>query len=284
MTVRSNIRNLPDMNAKTPPTEEEVEQRYKDNNENDEWYKLADADVAAYNGLLDKYKTVDALSKYGTSRVIQWEKSTLQLKKDIAATIMALRKQYTSSKGEFPDWDGRTQAYKQAKRRMLQNSGVPQNTLIAIENAVRYHVQNLMVKVAPKKELEVLGVLTVSRRERQNERQNDQKNETAPPESTTPETPPTGVTSVVVEPKPGENQALFLMMVARDNLKRVFESKDLLKADQQKMAELIEEIHATTVKIGERMAESLEKANKRKAQAAARKVASEAATEDASAA
>lgn len=273
MTIRANIRNAPDMNAKTPPTDEEVDQRYKDNNENDEWYKLADADVANYNDLLTKYKTVDALSKYGTSKVVAWEKSTLQLKKDIAATIMALRKQFTSSKGEFPDWDGRTQAYKLAKRRMLQNSGVPQQTLLAIENAVRYHVQNLMVKVAPKKELEVLGVLTVSRRDRQNQNQNP------PATPPTPEvvTPPAPAVIAGVEIPPEEpkgNQAEYLLMVVRDMLDRVLNSKDLAKADKAVVQELTRVIVEDKIaKINDKLSEAYEKAEKRKKVSAERRAA-----------
>lgn len=267
MAVRSIIKNA----DKRAQTQEQIDQRYKDNDPNDEWYKAEDADVARLNGLLEKYKTTDDIVKYGTGRVVAWGKSTLTLKKEIAAAIVALRKQHTSTQGNFPDWDGRTGDYKAAKKKMMRDSGLSQQDLDAIESAVRYHVQNLVVKVAPKKQLETLNMLTTSRRERQNQRQQGGQNE----EADIVETPaPIVVAGVEVQPPElKENQAEAGLTAARDIMHGVLKSKDLTKVNKDKVIELIEEIQATTVKIGDAISEATEKANKRREQAAQRRAA-----------
>lgn len=267
MVVKANITNLPDM---------KVEERFQAEKDNaggqrlDPWYKTEDSDVASYNGLKEKLKSTEAIRQYGATKVAAWDKAQTKLLKEIACVVVLLRKQFVSNKGNFPDWNGATRAYQDEVGRMYMESGVPARHVNGLRNALYYHINNLVVEVAPKKELEALGMLTVSRKARQTKKA---ATPTPPVTNDTDGTTPV-IAGVEVPPEePKGNQAEYLLMVGKEMMERVLESKDLMKADKGKVADLLEAIQATTLQIGDALSEATEKANKRRAQSAARRAA-----------
>src|SRR5919205_1123942 len=76
--------------------------------------------------------------------------------RELAPIIVNLRRHFTLSNG-VPDWSGRTPDYRRAVAELYARARIPNEQLTAVQQALRYHVGNLLREVAPPDELEAAG-------------------------------------------------------------------------------------------------------------------------------
>jgi hypothetical protein len=85
--------------------------------------------------------------------------------RELAPIIVSLRRHFTLSNG-VPDWSGRTPDYRRAVAELYARARIPHEQLTAVQQALRYHVGNLLREVAPPDELEAAGLKTSSPKDR----------------------------------------------------------------------------------------------------------------------
>lgn len=73
-----------------------------------------------------------------------------------AETLVALRKQFKHE--GLPDWAGRSAGYRDLVERLYRQAGVPSDSESGIQANLRYHVGNVLRKVASPEELAAIGM------------------------------------------------------------------------------------------------------------------------------
>lgn len=87
-----------------------------------------------------------------------------QLRK-AAEQLVELRSQMTTAEGET-DWRGKSYAYRKAVGEILTEAGVRPENSVQVQNALRYHVGNILRERLSQEELQRIGLRTEGPRER----------------------------------------------------------------------------------------------------------------------
>lgn len=73
-----------------------------------------------------------------------------------AETLVSLRKQFKHD--GLPDWAGRSAGYRDIVERLYRQAGVPSDSESNVQANLRYHLGNVLRKVAPPDDLAALGM------------------------------------------------------------------------------------------------------------------------------
>ena len=117
---------------------------------------------------LGKAWSEDDLSATGSGLIALYAKideSRTDVLRALAKVVVALRTRYRTPQGDT-DWRGQSWEYRQAISEMYGNAGVPPDSESNIQAALRYHVGNLVREVAPPVQLEAVGLLPTSPKDR----------------------------------------------------------------------------------------------------------------------
>ncbi len=93
------------------------------------------------------------------------EESKTEVLRQLASVVIKIRGRFRDSEGRR-DWAGRSHEYRLCAARMYEKAGVPPDSAANIQAALRYHVGNLLREEVSLEELEDLGLLAASPRER----------------------------------------------------------------------------------------------------------------------
>lgn len=85
--------------------------------------------------------------------------------RQLAETVVDLREGFTTQSGD-PDWRGATYAYRSAMGEVLAEGGVRREEMSTFQNALRYHVSNVLHERLDEETLEAIGLSSTSARER----------------------------------------------------------------------------------------------------------------------
>lgn len=93
------------------------------------------------------------------------EETKTEILRRLALVVIKLRSLHRTPDGDV-DWAGRSWDYRQTVERMYEAAGIPPDSASGIQAALRYHVGNALRSLVPAKELEAVGLLPTSPRER----------------------------------------------------------------------------------------------------------------------
>lgn len=112
--------------------------------------------------------TIESLIETGSSLVQDYAEAgdeRTDILRRLAAVVYQIRSRFKDSEGNR-DWAGRTHDYRMTIARMYVDAAVPAEVVGAVQAALRYHVGNYLRDHLDAEELERVGLLAASPKER----------------------------------------------------------------------------------------------------------------------